>query len=103
MHQPPGGLRTDRSAPVAPSAVVPASVHDAEPIPEAARAEIDALLTQRRPFPLHAPRATPVALLEDGSLPSFMGVPLRAGGVVLFGGAVPVAEGARPAAVAPAS
>ena len=40
------------------------NVYDAEPIPEAARAEIDRLLTVGRSVPLYRARDAPVALLE---------------------------------------
>jgi dTDP-4-amino-4,6-dideoxygalactose transaminase len=44
--------------------LVPPNVYDAEPIPEAARAEIDRLLLSGDLFRYTAPEAAPVALLE---------------------------------------
>ncbi|MGH1416576.1 MAG: DegT/DnrJ/EryC1/StrS family aminotransferase [Pelagimonas sp.] len=41
------------------------NMHDAEPIPEAARAEIDRLLQSGDLFRYHAPQDAPVALLEQ--------------------------------------
>ena len=41
------------------------NTYDAEPIPEAARAEIETLLTSGDLFRYTAPERAPVALLED--------------------------------------
>ncbi len=45
--------------------ILPPNVYDAEPIPEAARAEIDRLLTSGDLFRYTAPEGAPVALLES--------------------------------------
>jgi hypothetical protein len=45
------------------------NVYDAEPIPEAARAEIDRLLSSGDLFRYTAPSDAPVALLEPNSPP----------------------------------
>ena len=44
---------------------LPPNVHDAEPIPEAARAAIDALMQSGDLFRYTAPEDAPVALLEQ--------------------------------------
>ncbi len=81
-HQPPGGFRQDRPAPLdarpdpsrRSASVVPApNVHDAEPIPEAARTEIEALLATGDLFRYRTADA-PVARLE-AEFAAFMGVP----------------------------
>lgn len=49
----------------APEAAIPPNVYDAEPIPEAARAEIERLLSSGDLFRYTAPEAAPVTLLEE--------------------------------------
>ncbi len=55
------------------------NVYDAEPIPEAARAEIDRLLQSGDLFRYTAAEGAPVALLE-AEFADLMGSTLRAGG-----------------------
>lgn len=50
------------------------NIHDAEPIPEAARAEIEALLASGDLFRYTAPSGSPVARLES-EFAAFMGIP----------------------------